>query len=123
MSRQSVGAVSMVLLLVVIGAFIVREKWRLGTVRWNIRTEPLRRPVLVGRLGAGALLQGIFQSARPAVLRQEICEGLLRERLEISAAVAREKLERLQRLGIEGDELAVGSHRVTLPPLGARVKP
>ena len=39
MSRQSIGAVSIVLLLVVIGAFIAREKCRLGAVHWNICTE------------------------------------------------------------------------------------
>ena len=45
MSRQSVGAVSIVLLLVVVGAFIAREKCRLGTVRWNICTELGFEPV------------------------------------------------------------------------------
>ena len=45
MPRQSVGAVSMVLLLVVTGAFIAREKCRLGTVHWCISTEPGFKPV------------------------------------------------------------------------------
>jgi hypothetical protein len=45
MSGQSVGAVSIVLLLVVAGAFIAREKCRLGTVRWNICTELGFEPV------------------------------------------------------------------------------
>ena len=39
MSRQAVSAVSIVLLLVVVGALIAREKCRLGTVHWNICTE------------------------------------------------------------------------------------
>ena len=45
MSRQSVGAVSIVLLLVVIGVFIAREKCRLGIVHWNICTEQGFKPV------------------------------------------------------------------------------
>ena len=45
MSRQSVGAVSIVLLLVVIGVFIAREKCRLGIVHWNICTELGFKPV------------------------------------------------------------------------------
>ena len=36
MPRRSVGAVSIVLFLVVTGAFINREKCRLGTVHWYI---------------------------------------------------------------------------------------
>jgi hypothetical protein len=39
MSRQAVVAVSIVLLLIVIGAMMAREKCRLGAVHWNICTE------------------------------------------------------------------------------------
>ena len=39
MSRQAVSGVSIVLLLVVVGALIAREKCRLGAVHWHICTE------------------------------------------------------------------------------------
>jgi hypothetical protein len=39
MSRHAVSAVSIVLLLGVIGALIAREKCRLGAVHWNICSE------------------------------------------------------------------------------------
>jgi hypothetical protein len=39
MSGQAVGAISIVLLLLVVGALIAREKCRVGAVHWNICTE------------------------------------------------------------------------------------
>lgn len=39
MSRHAVSAVSIVLLLVVVGALIAREECRLGAVHWNICSE------------------------------------------------------------------------------------
>ena len=45
MLRQSVGAVSIVLLPLVIGAFVAREKCRLGTVQWNICIELGFKPI------------------------------------------------------------------------------
>ena len=39
MSRQAVSAVSIILLLVVVGALIAREKCRLGAVHWHVCME------------------------------------------------------------------------------------
>jgi hypothetical protein len=39
MTRHAIVAVSLVLLLLVIGAMIAREKCRLGTVHWNVCTQ------------------------------------------------------------------------------------
>ena len=39
MSRQAVSGVSIVLLLVVVGVLIAREKCRLGAVHWHVCTE------------------------------------------------------------------------------------
>jgi hypothetical protein len=39
MSGQAVGAISIVLLLLVVGTLIAREKCRPGAVHWNICSE------------------------------------------------------------------------------------
>jgi hypothetical protein len=39
MSGQAIGAVSIILLLLVVGTLIAREKCRLGAVHWNICSE------------------------------------------------------------------------------------
>ena len=39
MSRQAVSAVSIILLVVLVGALLAREKCRLGAVHWHVCME------------------------------------------------------------------------------------
>ena len=65
----------------------------------------LRRGIVVGGQEPCALLESLFQRHRPVIFAQEVGEGLLGQRIEARAGVARQKLERLQQPGTQADEL------------------
>src|SRR5262245_24514077 len=65
--------------------------------------------LVVRRKAAGAGAQGLLQRRRAAVLAQEVGEGLVGQLLQRLHTVLGEKLQRVPRLGIERDQLAMRS--------------